>query len=137
MLRLWQVVEQDLVHSLYFIPIGHLGTEKHREKHNLESPFNYMSTPVHSPQADLTALALLQPSVQKYPVCLASAGVLQQDGAVTVLAIPLVAVTRLPLTEFQERLWRHQVRTVQEHRGSLEQTAAGQDLQHKHFMLCI
>lgn len=32
MLRLWQVVEQDLVHSLYFIPIGHLGTGKHREK---------------------------------------------------------------------------------------------------------
>lgn len=27
MLRLWQVVEQDLVHSLYCIPIGHLGTE--------------------------------------------------------------------------------------------------------------
>lgn len=26
MLRLWQVVEQDLVHSLYCIPIGHLGT---------------------------------------------------------------------------------------------------------------
>lgn len=44
MLRLWQVVEQDLVHSLYFIPIGHLGTEKHREKHNIESPLNYMST---------------------------------------------------------------------------------------------
>lgn len=32
MLRLWQVVEQDLVHSLYFIPIGHLGTGKHGEK---------------------------------------------------------------------------------------------------------
>lgn len=26
MLRLWQVVEQDLVHSLYCMPIGHLGT---------------------------------------------------------------------------------------------------------------
>lgn len=28
MLRLWQVVEQDLVHSLYCIPTGHLGTKE-------------------------------------------------------------------------------------------------------------
>lgn len=69
--------------------------------------------------------------MEKYPLCMAGAGVLQQDGAVTVFAIPLVAVTRLPLTEFQERLGRHHVRTAQEHGGRLEQTAARQDLQHK------
>lgn len=28
MLRLWQVVEQGLAHSLYCMPIGHLGTAK-------------------------------------------------------------------------------------------------------------
>ena len=31
MLRLWQLVEQDLVHSLYCIPIGHLGTVREKK----------------------------------------------------------------------------------------------------------
>lgn len=33
MLRLWQFVEQDLVHSLYCIPIGHLGTVQEENTH--------------------------------------------------------------------------------------------------------
>lgn len=103
----------------------------------MESPFNRMNSRVLSPQADLTALALLQPSVQKHPVCMASAGVLQQDGAVTVFAVTLVTVTHLSLTDFQECFGRHQVCTVEEHSGCPEQAAAGQDLQHKNFLKYI
>lgn len=33
MFRLWQVVEQDFVHSLYCIPIGHLGTVHTQSNH--------------------------------------------------------------------------------------------------------
>lgn len=67
----------------------------------------------------------------------ASAGVFQQDGAVAVLAVPLLAVAGLLLTQFQERLGRNQVATVQEHSGRLQQTAAGQDLQHKQVVKVI
>lgn len=105
-----------------------------RETQNIESPFNCMNSRVLSPQADLTALARLQPSVEKHPMCMASAGVLQQDGAVTVFGVTLVAVAHLPLADFQECLRRHQVCTVEEDSGRPEQAAAGQDLQHKHFL---
>lgn len=111
--------------------------ETRRETQNMESPFKSRNSRVLSPQADLTALALLQPSVQKHPVRVASASVLQQDGAVTVFGVTLATVTHLPLTEFQECFGRHQVCTVEEDRGCSEQAAAGQDLQHKHFFMYI
>lgn len=70
--------------------------------------------------------------MEEYPVCVASAGVLQQDGTVAVFAILLVAVTHLLLTQGQEGLRRDQVGTAQEHSGRSQQAAAGQDLQNTH-----
>lgn len=126
MLRLWQVVEQDLVHSLYSIPIGHLGTE--HIHYGYKCDFIACNCRCND---KLTALALLQPATQEYPVGVARSSVLQQDWTVTVLWLPLVTVTRLPLTQNKEGLGRDQVGTVQKHSGRLQHTAAGQNL-HKH-----
>lgn len=79
----------------------------------------------------LTALTLLQPATEEYPVCVTRARVLQQDWAVTVLCLPPVTVACLLLTQRQERLGGDQVGTVQEHTGRLQHAAAGQNL-HKH-----
>lgn len=76
----------------------------------------------------LTALAPLQPAMKRYPVRATRASILQQDWTVTVFRVPVVAVTRLLLTQHQERLWRDQVGTVQEHAGRLQHAAAGQNL---------
>lgn len=65
----------------------------------------------------------------------ARARVLQQDWTVTVLALPLVTVARLLLTQQQEGLRRDQVGTVQKHIRRLQHAAAGQNL-HKHTLKC-
>lgn len=79
----------------------------------------------------LTALAVLQPAMKRYPVRTTRASILQQDWTVAVFLVPVVAVTRLLLTKHLKRLWRDQVGTVQEHAGRLQHVAAGQNL-HQH-----
>lgn len=105
MFRLWQVVEQDLVHSLYCIPMGHLGTISNTQTpHHSSKPFNWLS--IWSLTNKLTAQALFCPVVQHDPMCVACPGVLQQDRAVAVLFTTALTVACFLLTHQQKGLWR-------------------------------
>lgn len=124
--RLWQVVEQDLVHSLYCIPIGHLGTEF---THSLHQDKSLIKPSIQISADYLTALAFLWPAAKKHPMCMTCAGVLLQERTVAVFNIPLVTVAHLLLTEQQESLRRDQVGALQKHTGCLQHATARQNLQ--------
>lgn len=67
--------------------------------------------------------------MEKHPVCVTCAGILQQDWTVAVFNVAVVTVTRLPLTQRQEGLRRDQVGTVLKDAGRLQHATAGQNLQ--------
>lgn len=131
MLRLWQVVEQDLVHSLYCIPIGHFGTAKEIPIFTLQCFLFLFFLRLNR----LTALALLHPALKKYPMSMACASILQQKRTGAFFCIFLVTMAGLCLTQRQKRIGRDQVGAVEEHTGGLQHAAAGQNL-HKKTHAC-
>lgn len=116
------MVEQDLVHSLYCIPIGHLGT---KESHVIRV-FLIKTKPSFS--GELTALAFRLPPLKEYPVGVTRAGELQQERAVAVFGVAPVAATHLLLTQEQEGLGGDQMSAAEEDAGRLQPAAPGHDL---------